>query len=448
MSSVQSDVGRQGKVTAAAIVLACVAGGYVAVTWLTDSSRKQSQVSAVQTHSRGTPTQESEHYSQVLDRYNREKASVAEQTGDSYLSVMSSRANNVGSQPAAQPPAQPPAQATYQPPPQQVVYYPQQPVQQTSHQDSQRAKEVAEQTQGLMANWAPTGHSVARTSTDATDYAKSLARPSEPLQAQQGAAAAAAAANLKVVEDFALVPALLETDIDTDENSMVRASIPSGPYAGAELFALGYKRLTNTVDMTFTFMKWQGRSYKITAKAVDQNSMRTSLSGDVNNRYFSRIILPAIGMGLGRAGQLYEQASTQNIITPLGGVIRTYPAKPSASAVMGTVVGGIGSQAGQVLANDAANMPLKQVLIPKKTTIGIQFVGPVLVSDDMAAGAVGSAQQGGPVADALGVLSLPASQPPRQNPSTAPLGAGAQQGHVPSGQLQQYAPPVLPQYSQ
>ncbi|WP_426212491.1 conjugal transfer protein TraO [Massilia sp. TWP1-3-3] len=447
MSSVQSDVGRQGKVTAAAIVVACVAGGYVAVTWLTDSSRKQSQVSAVQTQSRGTTTQESEHYSQVLDRYNREKASVAEQTGDSYLSVMSSRANSVASPSAAQTPAQAPAQAAYQPPPQQVVYYPQQPAQQAYHQDPQRAKEVAEQTQGLMANWAPTGHSLARTSTDAADYAKSLARPSEPLQAQQGAAAAATA-NLKVVEDFAMVPALLETDIDTDENSMVRASIPSGPYAGAELFALGYKRLTNTVDMTFTFMKWQGRSYKVTAKAVDQTSMRTSLSGDVNNRYFSRILLPAIGMGLGRAGQLYEQASTQNIITPLGGVVQTYPAKPSASAVMGTVVGGIGSQAGQVLANDAANMPLKQVLIPKKTTIGIQFVGPVLASDDMAAGAVGSAQQGEPVADALSALSLPAAQPPRTNPPTALQGAGAQQGHVSAGQLQQYVPPPLPLYSQ
>ena len=441
MSSVQSDVGRQGKVTAAAIVLACVAGGYIAITWLTDSSRKQSQVSAVQTHSRGTPTQESEHYSQVLDRYNREKASVAEQTGDSYLSVMSSRANNVPSQSEAPPPAQPPAQAPYLPPPPQVTYYPQQPAQQTYLLDPQRAKEVAEQTQGLMANWAPTGHSLARTSTDAVDYAKSLARPSDPLQAQQGGAAAAA--NLKVVEDFAMVPALLETDIDTDENSMVRASIPSGLYAGAELFALGYKRLTNTVDMTFTFMKWQGRSYKVTAKAVDQTSMRTSLSGDVNNRYFSRIILPAIGMGIGRAGQLYEQASAQNIITPMGGVIQTYPSKPSASAVVGTILGGIGNQAGQVLANDATNMPIKQVLIARGTTIGIQFVGPVLASDDAAAGAAGPAQQGGPVADALSALNLPASQPLRQYQQTELQGAGAQQGRVPSPQLQQYAQPRL-----
>jgi hypothetical protein len=30
---------------------------------------------------------------------------------------------------------------------------------------------------------------------------------------------------------------------------------------------VGYKRLTDNVDMTFSAMQWKGRSYKITAKA-------------------------------------------------------------------------------------------------------------------------------------------------------------------------------------
>ncbi|CAH2916341.1 MAG: IncI1 plasmid conjugative transfer protein TraO [uncultured Paraburkholderia sp.] len=402
--STQSDVGRQSKIVAIGVIVTIAVLGYIAATYFADSSRKQSQISAVQTQGRGTPTKESEQYSQVLDKYNRTKANDAEQNGQSYLSVLSSRTNNVPDQPASAPQAQPQAQ-----------------------QDQQHQKEVSDQMQGLMANWALVPHSTARVSTDSADYAKSLMHESDtPAQVQQ--AAAATAAKVKVVEDFALIPAMLQTAIDTDENSVVRAYIPNGQYAGAVLFAMGYKRITNSVDMTFSYMQWQGHSYKVTAKAMDQTTMRTALSGDVNNRYFSRIIIPAIAMGIGRTGQLFEQAAAQNIITPQGGIIQTYPSTPSWSAVGGTIAGGMGQQAGQVLANDAANMPVKQVLIPKDTPIWIQFIGPVLASDDVAAGATGPTQPRQPMApgtDPLGAVGQPASQPPKLNVSpVAPSGYG------------------------
>ncbi|WP_321959365.1 conjugal transfer protein TraO [Burkholderia cenocepacia] len=430
--STQSDVGRQSKVVAIGVIVTVAVVGYIAATYFADGSRKQSQISAVQTQGRGTPTKESEQYSQVLDKYNRTKANAAEQNGQSYLSVLSSRTNNVPDQPASAPQAQPQAQ--------QVVYY-QQPVQQQNpQQDQQRQKELSDQTKGLMASWETVGHSTARVSADSADYAKSLTRESDPSQTQQAAVAAAAAAKVKIVEDFALIPASLQTAIDTDENSIVRAYIPNGQYAGAVLFAMGYKRITNSVDMTFSYMKWQGHSYKVTAKAMDQTTMRTALSGDVNNRYFSRIIIPAIAMGIGRTGQLFEQAAAQNIITPQGGVIQTYPSTPSWSAVGGTIAGGMGQQAGQVLANDAANMPVKQVLVPKDTPIWIQFIGPVLASDDVAAGATGPTQPVQPMqpgTDPLGAVGQPASQPPRQNiPPVAPNGYSNTSYNMPG-----YTPP-------
>ncbi|ABO60449.1 conjugal transfer protein TraO (plasmid) [Burkholderia vietnamiensis] len=447
--STQSDVGRQSKVVAIGVIVAVAAIGYIAATYFADSSRKQSQISNLQTQGRGTPTKESEQYSQVLDKYNRAKATDAEQSGQSYLSVLSSRTSNVPEQPASAPQAQPQAQP-------QVVYYQQPAQQQNPQQDQQRQKEVTDQMQGLMANWAPVAHGTARVSTDSVDYAKSLTRVSASEATQQAAAAAAAAAaKVKVVDDFALIPAMLQTAIDTDENSVVRAYIPSGQYAGAVLFAMGYKRITNTVDMTFSYMKWQGRSYKITAKAMDQDTMRTALSGEVNNRYFSRIIIPAIAMGIGRTGQLFEQSAAQNIITPQGGVIQTYPSTPKWSAVGGTIAGGMGNQAGQVLANDAANMPVKQVLIPKDTPIWIQFIGPVLASDDVAAGATGPTQPVQPMqpgTDPLGAVGQPASQPPRQNfPPTAPNGGYGSTpynmpGYTPPGYYQPSGYGYYPRY--
>lgn len=428
MSSVQTDVSRQSKVVIIGIIGACAAIGYVVSTWLADNSKKQTVISTVQTSSQGTPTQESEHYAQVLGRYNRQKANAAEQNGDSYLSVLSSRTNTVttNDQQASQ----------QQQPPQQQAQPPAQPQANAYQQNPQQAKEFIDQVKGLLTNWAPESHGAARVAADGAEYAKSITRAVDNGQTQQTPQGQQAMAT-KVVDDFALVPALLATDIDTDENSMVTADIPSGKYAGAQLYAMGYKRLTNTVDMTFTFMKWQGRSYKITAKAVDQTSRRTALSGEVNNRYFTRIILPAVANGIGRTGQLYEQSSAQNIITPQGGVIQTYPTTPSATAVQGTIIGGIANQTGQVMANDAANMPVKQVLIAKGSTIGIQFVGPVLSTDDVALGATGTGQQQG--VD-LNALSQPASQPPRQYPMQAPQGYGTASppGYIPPGQ---YPPP-------
>ena len=112
-------------------------------------------------------------------------------------------------------------------------------------------------------------------------------------------------------------------------------------------------------------------------------------------------------------------------------MIQTYPDNPQWRQVTGTVVGGIGRHAGNVLANDAANLPVKQVLVERGTTIGIQFIGPVLASDDLALGAnlgninagtgaartvpargVAATQQ--PANNTLEAVSSPAGQPPRQ----------------------------------
>jgi len=415
--SVQSDVGRQSKAVMIIFIVACAALGYVAITWLTSGSKEPSSISAVQTNGHGVPTQETEHYSQVLNRYNEQKAKVAEKSGDSYVSVLSAETTHVPEAAQKQAPSSPSS------PQQETAYYPTATYQNTQ-EDQQREKEVTDQTHGLMSNWASVSHGVARVSADGAGYTKSIMRVAEIVPSEPGTAVVQ-----KVVNDFELVPAVLATDIDTDENSVVVANIHTGIYAGAKVFAMGYTRLTNTVDMTFTFMKWRGSAYKITAKAVDPTSMRTALSGEVNNRWFSRIVLPAIAMGIGRTGQLYEQASMQNIITPQGGVIQTYPSTPSGRAIAGTIIGGIGQQTGQVLANDIANTPVRQVVIKKGTTIGVQFIGPVLASAKVAE------QESG--AD-LSVLSQPALQPPRKNiaPPTATYPS-----NYPGGQKNQQIPP-------
>ena len=389
--STQADVGRQGKVAAIGIIVALALIGYVAATYFFVPRETPSSISKISTREKSTPRKESDQYTEMLTQYNEQNARKAEDADKTYLSVLSQADKPV------ELPEEPPK------PPTTIIYN----VPKPDHQYEQhRQKEVSVQMEGLVNNWTPVPHASARVSVDSEAYAKSFM----PVSLADGVDANMAN-KIKIVEDFAIMPAILQTAIDTDENSVVRAYIPQGKYKGAVLFAMGYRRLSETVDMTFTYMQWQGRSYNITAKAMDQDTMRTALSGEVNNRYFSRIILPALAAGIGRAGQLYEQSGTQNVITPEGGIIQTYPENPEWRQITGTVVGGIGRQAGSVLANDAANLPVKQVLVEKNTAIWIQFIGPVLASDDLA---LGAQPRGAAVDKRIDVVGSPAPAPQHQ----------------------------------
>lgn len=428
MSEMQADVGRNTIWIIATVALVVVGGCYVAYGYFATGSPAAPSSVAINTAGKGTASPESEHYGKVLNKYNQSNATNAEQEGKTYVSVISTRDQPVQEAPepkaaAQEQPKQPQIVYVYQPAPQPNAGQHQPEV--LSDQEKERRERIRTQAAGLIQNWGGSKHTVA-TVTDESGYAGTV---NNSVPSGVGALGGHASAGqqtssvpvVKILDDFIRIPALLGTDLDTDENSEVVASVPSGPYQGLTVYAHGYKRINESIDMTFTIMKWRGRSYKITAKAIDPNTLRSALSGEVNNRYFTRIILPAIAAGIGRTGQLYEQSSAQNIITPQGGVIQTYPSTPDGTAVLGTMIGGMGETAGKVLAQDAAQMPTKQVLIPKNGTIGIQFMAPVLSTDDLSAGA------SAPAVD-LNTLSQPASQPPvqqqqqQQQPAIRPVG--------------------------
>lgn len=285
--------------------------------------------------------------------------------------------------------------------------------------NEQHTELLQEQIKTLLSAWTPVAHSTVKSSEDGVQVMNAMLTPSIAATAKM--VANSQSQGQVIVEPYALVPAILVTGIDTDENSVVSAYVPSGPYAGAEVFALGYKRLNTTVDMTFTSMQWKGHAYKITAKPVDLDTGRTALSGEVNNRYFERIILPAIAGGIGNTGQLFARANSETVITPQGGAVQSFRT-PSGAAIGGSFASGMGIQAGQVLANDAANIAQKQVVVPAKTTIGIRFIGPVLASDDVAASTsiTSSSNAGNPLTKGIEATSTPASTANLQRIQTMP----------------------------
>jgi intracellular multiplication protein IcmE len=407
-NGVQKEVGRQGMLVIGGLAAIGLFMAYLGYSWISRESASPTRLSPV-TEATGTAIEESNRYRNTLHAYNKKEAESATKSGETYLSVMSSKQTPVVQEEKEEESEVPSSLVQTTP-----IYAPHDQPSRSVMMNEKQMELLQEQMKTLLIAWAPVAHGTARSSDDGAQVMNAMMTSS----AAQAPTDRQAPPQV-IVEPYSLLPAILVTGIDTDENSVVSAYVTSGPYAGAELFAMGYKRLNTTVDMTFTSMQWKRRAYKITAKPMDLDTGRTTLSGQVNNRYFERIILPAIASGIGNTGQLFARANSQTVITPQGGAVQSFQT-PSSGEIAGGFASGMGIQAGQVLANDAANIPQKQVIVPAKTTIGIRFIGPVLSTDEIAAGAMtpGNTGAANVLAQGIEATSKPASMPNLQRIQT------------------------------
>ncbi|HBD3836616.1 TPA: conjugal transfer protein TraO, partial [Escherichia coli] len=116
------------------------------------------------------------------------------------------------------------------------------------------------------------------------------------------------------------------------------------------------------------------------AYALDDETQRSSVASNINHRYFSRIILPALANGIGKVGQLYEDSNTQ-ILTTNSGTVTGRTGTPDGKAVAGVIAGGIGQQTAQVMTQDAARLPPTQAVVDRKQVVSILFMKPVSDKD-------------------------------------------------------------------
>lgn len=174
---------------------------------------------------------------------------------------------------------------------------------------------------------------------------------------------------------------VIDTAIDSDNTgSQVLARIPAGPYAGATLTANGVQLAGDGVSIHFTNMDWNNNTWRIDAWAAMPDTLQSSVASSVNNRYTTRILLPALAHGLGLGGQLYASANTQILSNGFNN-IEGRVGMPDGKAVAGTILGGAAQQAGQVMGQDAQKLPVKQVLVDRGQSIAVLFMTAVKESD-------------------------------------------------------------------
>lgn len=220
-----------------------------------------------------------------------------------------------------------------------------------------------------------------------------------------------AAAPIEVVPPYWRGAGIIDIGVDSDNSTTpVLGSIPAGRYAGAVLKAPDGAKLTGDgVVIHFKEMAYKGINYRVDAYALQDDTLLANIATDVNNRYMSRIVLPALLSGIGSVGDMYSQANTQ-VVSNGFNTQTVRPGLPDGQAVVGAIIGGGASQAAKVLSEDAARVPAKQVLVTKGQVVAIQFMRGVYAGDAIAPG-----QGGESVMPSVSAQSLTA---PRAQPTT------------------------------
>ena len=217
---------------------------------------------------------------------------------------------------------------------------------------------------------------------------------------------------VEVVPPYWRGAGVIDIGVDSDNSTTPVLGKLSGPYAGAVLKAPDGARLQGDgVVIHFTEMAFKGVNYKVDAYALQDDSLLANVATDVNHRYMSRIVLPAILGGIGNISDMYTQANTR-IVTNGFSTQTARPSTPDGTAVAGAILGGAAGQAAKVLTEDAARTPATQVTVTKGQVVAIQFMRGVYAGD-----AIAPARSGEGVRSAAPAQAVMAPSPQPQAPT-------------------------------
>lgn len=391
--SIEQDAASDGKKTLTLVIVAIIlvaAAAYLGWGWLHQSAAPGSQYNLNRVANNAPVTsQESRQYRELLRLSNQQGAAEAESEGNSFVASLSE--SRTGTDKPVTPP-RPPSTGTVTPDVGNDTSSP------DSDQQDGLSDEQKQQINNLLTElstrWKTSDMQLATAyggegqdgQSPFTRWAQSV--PGLAPEAQNAAATAltsvpapATTASQIRIPGLARYPGTIDTAIDSDNpESKVLASIPAGKLAGAVLAAQNVQLAGDGVIVNFRTLNFNGMTCTVDAYALNDENRRSSIASDVNHRYFTRIILPAIAGGIGKVGQLYEDSNTQ-ILSTDSGTITGRTGSPDGKAVAGVIAGGIGQQTAQVMTQDASRTPVTQVNVDRGQVVSILFMKPVTDKD-------------------------------------------------------------------
>lgn len=390
--SIEKDAASDGKKTLAlaGVAVIIVAGaGYVGWGWMQQSAVPDSQYNLNRVANNApVSAQESRQYRELLKLSNQQGAQAAESEGNSFVASLS-ESQQMDDTPVIPRVAPAPVALNTQTDSSQYG------TDQQGGLNDEQKQQITNLLTQLNARWQ-TGDMQLATAFGSegqdgqspfSQWAQSVpglvSSPPQPAPAPQGTAgtSTAAATPLINIPGLTRYPGTIDTAIDSDNpESKVIAVIPAGKLQGAQLAAPNVQLAGDGVIVNFKTLSFKGMTCTIDAYAQDDETQRSSIASDVNHRYVTRIILPALANGIGKVGQLYEDSNTQ-ILTTNSGTVTGRTDSPDSKAVAGVIAGGIGQQTAQVMTQDASRLPVTQVNVDRRQVVSILFMKPVTDKD-------------------------------------------------------------------
>ncbi|EEB6817192.1 hypothetical protein FVW76_16070 [Salmonella enterica] len=388
--SIEQDAASDGKKTLALIAVAViiVAGaGYLGWGWMQQSAVPDSQYNLSRVANNAPlSAQESRQYRELLKLSNQQGAQEAESEGNSFVASLS-ESQQTDDTPVIPRVAPVPVTLNTQ------MNSSQHDTGQQGGLNEEQKQQITNLLTQLNARWQTTDMQLATApgsegqdgQSPFSQWAQSVPGlvSSPPQPAPQGTAgiSATTATSRINIPGLSRYPGTIDTAIDSDNpESKVIAVIPAGKLKDAQLAAPNVQLAGDGVIVNFKTLAFNGMTCTIDAYAQDDETQRSSIASDVNHRYVTRIILPAVANGLGKGGQMYEDSNTQ-ILTTNSGTVTGRTGTPDSKALAGVIAGGIGQQAAQVMTQDASRLPVTQVNVDRRQVISILFMKPVTDKD-------------------------------------------------------------------
>lgn len=383
--SIEKDAASDGKKTLAlaGVAVIIVAGaGYVGWGWMQQSAAPDSQYNLNRVANNApVSAQESRQYRELLKLSNQQGAQAAESEGNSFVASLS-ESQQMDDTPII--PRVAPAPVTLNTQTDSSQYG----TDQLGGLNDEQKQQITNLLTQLNARWQTSDMQLATAfgsegqdgQSPFSQWAQSVPAlvSSPPQPAPQGTAAATPLINIPGLTRY---PGTIDTAIDSDNpESKVIAVIPAGKLQGAQLAAPNVQLAGDGVIVNFKTLAFKGMTCTIDAYAQDDETQRSSIASDVNHRYVTRIILPALANGIGKVGQLYEDSNT-HILTTNSGTVTGRTGTPDGNAVAGVIAGGIGQQTAQVMTQDASRLPVTQVNVDRRQVVSILFMKPVTDKD-------------------------------------------------------------------
>lgn len=379
----KTDISRQQKIVMIFVVLLISAFiGLIIFSWVTPKNTGlTSNLGGASLNGSQTTKEETAEDKSQTDSFNQQASADAIKKGETFITVPTGNPTPVNLNPTVQlaPPIFTPASSVT---PNRVKS--------VEPNDSRYSEQTMKAAEALVKSLQQSNSYAAPVFAVTHDLPASTIEPSSILAAGTNTAASDGPSRNRskvpsvIFPAFKLCPAQLNTLLDTDTNSIVTVKLSCGELFNAVIQAPGYKLVGENIDMTFTAMTFDGKPYKITAKPIDLDTGRSMLSGDVDHRYASRILMPALALSAAKFGSLFENSTQQSTYVSDGTIVQSSSGKVSSDQMKGAFVGGLGQQTANVLNADASrNPPIKVSRDDDNRTIGIMFLEPVLSSDAM-----------------------------------------------------------------